>query len=273
MCNLLSKLNLCREKCKATSDEDGSSSDMRKAPERDEVSGPARILHQGRGRCADAGASAVAREGRSPMPIGIGEHLSASSRSPDDPIWLSDSRHETVGSAREKVHQRGRPDEISGLGQRLGALLYESVLLFGVLFFVAAIVHTLRPGWDAQPWALRAILFVTLGAYFCYCWHKSGQTLAMKTWHLRLMCYENGLNSPRPISWTRAVVRYFALWTMLIPGGALVWMAQWRGANALIVLLASFFLMWVIGLLSHDRRMLHDRIAGTRIESVRKHHD
>ena len=88
-----------------------------------------RTFHQGRGSCADAGASGVAREGRSPMPykdsLGcIGEHLSASQpplrraspRSPDDPNWLSDSCHEAVSSEREKIHKRGRPGEISGLG-------------------------------------------------------------------------------------------------------------------------------------------------------------
>ncbi len=59
------------------------------------------------------------------MPVGIGEHLSASQpplrraspRSPDDPNWLCDSRHETASSEREKIHQRGRPDEISGLAR------------------------------------------------------------------------------------------------------------------------------------------------------------
>ncbi len=88
----------------------------------------ARIFHQGRGRCADAGASDVEREGRSPMPYQgslwcIGEHLSATAphmrranpRSPDDPIWLSDARRETACSERAKIHERGRPDEISRL--------------------------------------------------------------------------------------------------------------------------------------------------------------
>ncbi len=80
----------------------------------------ARIFHQGHETCADAGTSAVAREGRRRMPYQdspgcMGEHLSASPRSPDDPNWLSDSCHETVSSEREKIHKRGRPGEISGL--------------------------------------------------------------------------------------------------------------------------------------------------------------
>ncbi len=99
----------------------------------------ARIFHQGRGSCADAGASDVEREGRSPMPEGIGEHLSATAphmrranpRSPDDPIWLFDSCHETVCSEREKTHKRGRPGEISGLGQALAPLAQEGVLVIG----------------------------------------------------------------------------------------------------------------------------------------------
>ncbi len=86
--------------------------------------GLTRPFHQGRGRCADAGASGIAPEACSPMPYPrpyqdspgcMGEHLSASPRSPDDPNWPSDSCHETASSEREKIHQQGRPDEISGL--------------------------------------------------------------------------------------------------------------------------------------------------------------
>ncbi len=55
----------------------------------------ARIFHQGRGRCADAGAA------------GLG--------SPSDPKWLSGLHQENLCSMRQMVHQWGRPDEISGL--------------------------------------------------------------------------------------------------------------------------------------------------------------
>ncbi len=162
------------------------------------------------------------------------------------------------------------------LGQRVGALLYEAVLLFGVLFFVTALVHTLWPASDAYPWFLRTVLFIALGAYFCYCWHATGQTLAMKTWHLRLVnsgSVDHRGNGQQQISWLKAVVRYCAMWTMLVPGGVLVWAAQLRGANALIVFVASFALMCIAGLLTRERRMLHDWIAGTQMESVRKRRD
>ncbi len=84
---------------------------------------PARTFHQGRGSCADAGASGVAREGRSPMPVGIGEHLSAnqpplrraSPRSPNEPMSLCALHGENSGSEKQKAHERGRPDEMSGL--------------------------------------------------------------------------------------------------------------------------------------------------------------
>lgn len=156
------------------------------------------------------------------------------------------------------------------LGQRFAALLYESVLLFGLLFFATALTHTLWPQGDSHPWALRIILFVVLGVYFSYCWCASGQTLAMKTWHLQLV----QVNGQLP-TWPKAVLRYVAAWILLLPATVLVWVLPWgwgvplRGGSALAVWAAASLLTWWAALMIGGPRLAHDWIAGTRIQSVR----
>ncbi len=73
---------------------------------------------------------------------------------------------------------------------RLAAMIYEAVLLFGVTFAVAFVLlsllqwtYPLPPGRRA---VLQAALFVAIGVYFVWCWSRSGQTLALKTWNLRV---------------------------------------------------------------------------------------
>ena len=39
---------------------------------------------------------------------------------------------------------------------------------------------------------LQAFLFVVLGIYFIWFWSHGGQTLAMKTWHIRLVDRDGG---------------------------------------------------------------------------------
>lgn len=151
----------------------------------------------------------------------------------------------------------------ASLRQRLGALLYEAVLLFGVCFFISALVHTLMPFADDQPWVLRVVLFIALGAYFSYCWHKTGQTLAMKTWRLRVV----SIQSAR-ISWPMALLRYCAAWFFLLPAVALIQIIQAPRMIALTLYGVSFLFIWAAALFNSKRMTLHDWVARTRIESM-----
>lgn len=147
------------------------------------------------------------------------------------------------------------------LVQRCGALTYESVLLFGVVFIVSAAVHTAVPEVDGNPWPLRAALFLVLGAYFTYCWSRTGQTLALKTWQLRVVDDGAGL-----FLWPRALLRYLTAWTLAVPGLAAVWLLSARGLGAILIFSAGVTLMLLPALLRRDGKLLHDWIARTRIE-------
>mgnify|MGYP000952143631 CR=1 FL=1 len=148
--------------------------------------------------------------------------------------------------------------------QALGVLLYEAILLFGLLFFVSAVVHTLWPQADATHRGLRLAMWIVLGLYFTVCWHKTGQTLAMKTWHVRLV----GQTS-QPIGWWRAMLRYCLAWWLLLPGYGVVVVADLTAMAAALALIVGFVVAWATRYLDPQQRGLHDWIAKTRMESVR----
>jgi uncharacterized RDD family membrane protein YckC len=144
--------------------------------------------------------------------------------------------------------------------RRLAALLYEGVLLFGVVFIADYLFDTLtqsRHGLVLRD-ARQAWLFVVLGTYFIWFWTHGGQTLAMKTWHVALV----GPDS-RPPRWPTAVLRYALIWLPLVVGG-LSSLALPLGARlAVLILCASLPYLW--SLLDREQQFLHDRLLGTRL--------
>ena len=74
------------------------------------------------------------------------------------------------------------PLQAPSLRRRMACWLYESLLLFGVVFVGGLVLGSAGVlfGQPLSPKALQALLFVVLGIYFAWFWSK-GQTLAMKT--------------------------------------------------------------------------------------------
>ena len=130
----------------------------------------------------------------------------------------------------------------AGLGRRLGSLCYEVLLLSAILFSGGWAFLFLSRGLDpalAHPLFQLFLLAIT-AAYFIYCWTRGGQTLPMKTWHIRLVTDGGGA-----ISLRTGICRFsFALIGIGLCGLGLVW-----------------------ALFDGERQFLHDRLAGTRIVS------
>ncbi len=132
------------------------------------------------------------------------------------------------------------PLQNAQLWPRFGAIVYESVLLFGVSFIASwVIVPLLGEAADgARLVAYRVYLLGVFGIYFIYCWRRSGQTLAMKTWGLRLRRTDG-----QPLTLGVAIGRYgLAVAGLLCLGAGFLW-----------------------ALVDRDRQFLHDRLMGTRI--------
>jgi uncharacterized RDD family membrane protein YckC len=133
---------------------------------------------------------------------------------------------------------------LAPLRLRLVSLTYESLLLFAVLFVCSYLFIGLAR--DAQSGLPRAIFQIYLlsvcGVYFVFCWTRTGQTLPMKTWRMRVVTQDG-----RALSVGRAFLRYL----FAIPG-----------------MLSGISLLWAP--FDRERQFLHDRLAGTRIVRVRE---
>lgn len=144
-------------------------------------------------------------------------------------------------------------------------MLYESMLMFGVVFAAGLLFSTLleqRHALYLRP-VLQTWLLLVIGAYFIWFWTHGGQTLAMKTWHIRLE-----RDDGQPVNAIRAFARYLLAWLWILPGLALAWAL---GAQFWMLLLvpAANVLLWAMAVyLDPQRQFLHDRLAGTRLVNV-----
>ena len=152
----------------------------------------------------------------------------------------------------------------AGLLIRFAAATYEAILLFGVIFVVTyallALMRWTHPLSGFQRATLQLILFVILGIYFIYQWARTGQTLAMKSWHLRLVGRDG-----RPPRRQLAALRYILAWHLLIPGAVWIVVAGGRPALDLVVFLLGIGLLLLPAGFDSQQRLLHDRLSATRI--------
>lgn len=130
----------------------------------------------------------------------------------------------------------------ANLWRRFAGALYEGVLLVGVCFIFSYLYLTLTqqkyPLPELDRHFFQAYLFLAIGIYFLFFWCKSGQTLAMKTWHIRLVMRDGSALTSR-----KAALRYLLAWLSLA--------------------FCLFGYFWA--LLDREQQFLHDRLLGTRL--------
>ena len=155
-----------------------------------------------------------------------------------------------------------RPDLTApSLRRRMACWLYEGMLMFGVVFIAGDLVSALtqqRHALDNRH-PLQAFLFVVFGIYFVWFWHK-GQTLAQKTWNIRVVGADG-----RPISQLRALARYALSWLWLLPPLGLSWVIGARGGELTVLLLGWVMVYALLARFHAQRQFLHDALAGTRL--------
>ena len=125
----------------------------------------------------------------------------------------------------------------------LAACVYELLLLIA-LWFIAALLFISIFG-DAshsyKRYFLQAFLWLITGAYFVWCWRKSGQTLAAQTWRIKLVN-----QAGRTLSARQAIIRYIlSSFSAMVFGIGFLW-----------------------ALLDKDRLYLHDRLLSTRFIQI-----
>jgi uncharacterized RDD family membrane protein YckC len=141
------------------------------------------------------------------------------------------------------------------------------VLLFGVVVVVGLIygVATQQRHALQGTFGLQATLFVVLGLYFVWFWTRRGQTLAMQTWHVRLVRRDGRAVSP----W-RALCRYLLAWIWFVPALVALQLAGLRGAGvSFVIIAAGVFAYAALARLHPDRQFWHDAVCGTRLATWR----
>ena len=140
--------------------------------------------------------------------------------------------------------------------RRFAAMVYDSLLLMAVSILYGALttaIHILIKGapdpgerinWGIAGWIVSAGWVLTIGFFFCYFWHKSGQTLGMKTWRMKIINEEN----LEPPSYKKCVTRCLcAPFSLLLFG-------------------IGYWLMYA----HPQRQTLHDKLSKTRTLLVKE---
>jgi uncharacterized RDD family membrane protein YckC len=170
------------------------------------------------------------------------------------------------------------PAELSALPspqfwRRVSCCLYEQLVLLGVIaltFLVPNLGLGILFGVSLPSWLTFLYLYTVLGIYFIWYWTKSGQTLAMQTWRIRIIDRQGNTLQRHQAVWRYI---YGSLW--LIPCLILQWafhFEKWQIMEMLFAL-ALFFWPLTIYLDRKDplqRQSLADRFAGTRLVELPK---
>jgi uncharacterized RDD family membrane protein YckC len=133
----------------------------------------------------------------------------------------------------------------AGVLRRLGAMLYDGLIVLALLFIVTALFLPLTGGEAITPGesgalerVYQAALVMVVVVFFGVFWTWRGQTIGMLAWRLRVQRVDGGA-----LTWRDAVVRLM---------GASV---------SLAVLGLGYFWIWI----DRDRLAWHDRWSGTRL--------
>ena len=137
------------------------------------------------------------------------------------------------------------PPDRAGLLRRLGAMLYDGLLLLAVLMVATALFLPLTGGEAIDPrtdplleFVYRAVLVLLVVGFFGLFWTRRGQTLGMASWRLRVEREDGSL-----LGWGDTLRRL--------------------GWSLLSLLPLGLGYLWI--LFDPLRRAWHDRLSGTRV--------
>jgi uncharacterized RDD family membrane protein YckC len=105
----------------------------------------------------------------------------------------------------------------ASLLRRLGAMLYDGLLVLAVLFMATLPFVAVRGGEPVEPDDNLVYQLTMLGvvyAFFVFFWTRGGQTLGMRSWRMRLETLDG-----RTPSFTTASLRFVMAIVSLLPLG------------------------------------------------------
>ena len=131
--------------------------------------------------------------------------------------------------------------ENAGLLRRLGAMLYDALLVLALWFLATLPFIAIRGGEPVEPddnLVYQLAIVATTYAFFVFFWSWRGRTLGMQAWRLQLETTDGRVP---PVS--LASLRFFAAVLSALPAG-----------------LGYVWQLW-----DRDELSWHDRLSGTRV--------
>jgi uncharacterized RDD family membrane protein YckC len=140
-----------------------------------------------------------------------------------------------------------------GLFRLLLVMLYDAIIVFAILMVAGAIALKLPFSRQVagEDFAYTVYLLSAWFFYLAWCWRKSGMTLGMRAWKVRLVSTraENMFPAkdrnpaPQPPSWWQCGLRFAGAWVS--------------------ALCAGLGYAWI--LVDRQHMSWHDRLSGTRL--------
>ena len=126
------------------------------------------------------------------------------------------------------------------LSRRLGAILYDGLLVIALMFLATVPFIAIRGGEPVEPGdpAYQFTMLVVAWIFFIGFWTRSGRTLGMQSWRLQLETVDG--QAPGILA---ATIRFLAAIVSWLPFG-----------------LGFLWQLW-----DRDQLTWHDRISGTRL--------
>ncbi|KAB8042415.1 RDD family protein [Janthinobacterium aquaticum] len=146
--------------------------------------------------------------------------------------------------------------------RRLISMVYESLLALAVLFLPFLLFELAVQGAHTPltEHLRQCLAFLVMGAYFIHQWSREGQTLAMKTWRLKLV-----MPGHAHVPLRVAACRYVLAWMWLLPALIVSWAFELQHWSALSALGAGWLLWSATALFTGNGQFLHDKLIGTQI--------
>ncbi len=142
----------------------------------------------------------------------------------------------------------------SPIWRRIAALVYDTLILLAISFMYGATLTAIavKSGHEPEgyqpmfssPLFLLGWLFCLI-SFYCWFWHKSGQTLGMRTWRIKLVQNTVGASPP---TWKQCILR-----SIISP-------------MVILCLGIGYWYQW----LNKDQLSLHDKLTGTRVIVIKK---
>jgi hypothetical protein len=161
-----------------------------------------------------------------------------------------------------------KQDKIPSLTKLVLCMVYELMLLFGIVFITGLIYGIIFQQKHAlhDRAGLQISIFTILGIYFITCWHRTGQTLAMKTWHLQL---KDEISQSIKLSLAKATIRYILCCMVWVMPAILVSYIVSIPKLDLPLIISNVVLVFLLAKFSPYKQFIHDKFLGIKFIDIK----